>query len=59
KLPPIHKQLILLCKTMKQLDLSPKKFVQHFFTNNDAAMEHHQGKWVAEEGGSAKKVVLS
>ncbi|KAH9824050.1 hypothetical protein DFH28DRAFT_1162164, partial [Melampsora americana] len=58
KFPPLHERIITICDEINRLGLSPKKFVYHFLTNDNAAVKERRGKWATEEGWHSTKELL-
>ncbi|KAH9808515.1 hypothetical protein DFH28DRAFT_872848, partial [Melampsora americana] len=57
-LPPMHKCLNTICENIKELGLTPKKFIYHFLTNTRSLVREQRGKWAIQSGWKSKKQVL-
>lgn len=57
-LPPMHKQIVAICEMIRDLGMTPKKFIYNFLTNNEMVVRERRGKWATEDGWQSTKELL-
>jgi hypothetical protein len=55
---PMHERINTICEQIKELGLTPKKFIYHFLTNTDSSVRERRGKWATQAGWSSTKQLL-
>lgn len=59
ELPPMNERLIKICKLIKDMDMSPKKFIQNFLTIDDEVIKERRGKWGTSNGWQSTKLLMT